>query len=123
MSSRLGRPNFGSRLLDDLKAPVLPSDDEADALTEEEVNALLKQMEDAETAANGLDDKLDTLLSKLDGMLEALGGIEGADEEEEDGREASTEVVSTEEKVVDVVEEEPEKVVVVLEEEEQVVER
>ena len=48
------------------------------ALDEADVDELLRRMEDAETAADGLESRLDGLLSTLDGMLGVLG--EGTDE-------------------------------------------
>ena len=43
---------------------------------------LLRKMDEAEGAADGLEDRLDSLLGSLDGMLGALEGL-GTDEDEE----------------------------------------
>lgn len=50
-------------------------------MSEESVTALLKQLEDADLAADGIEDRLDVLLASLDSMLGALGEIPSIDNE------------------------------------------
>lgn len=78
--------------------------DNPDDLDEEAVKALLAQMEEADLAADGLEERLDGLLRSLDGMLGALGVEEGSDEDEEEQGEEKVEkdeVTKVEEKMQD----------------------
>lgn len=72
-------------------------DSEAPELSEDAVRDLLAQMDQADHAAEGLEDRLDELLGRLDGMLGSLGALaavgegEGGDVEE-DGEEEAEEL-------------------------------
>jgi hypothetical protein len=45
-----------------------------DDLDDDSVEALMKQLDEAEGAADGIEDKLDSLLESLDDMLSSIGG-------------------------------------------------
>lgn len=47
-----------------------------DSLDDDSVEALMKQLDNAEGAADGIEDKLDSLLRSLDAMLGSMGGAE-----------------------------------------------
>lgn len=84
-----------------LSLQSVPTGAELDQLDEAAVMELLRKMDQAEHAADGLEGRLDELLGSLDGMLGALGGLDvgdgeesaGEEEDEEDEEEAGSEEV------------------------------
>ncbi|ORY57117.1 hypothetical protein BCR35DRAFT_309706 [Leucosporidium creatinivorum] len=67
--------------------------DNPEDLNEDAVKALLAKMEEADLAADGLEERLDGLLKSLDGMLGALGAEEGGDDDDEEEDEEKAEKV------------------------------
>lgn len=82
-------------------APLLATINQAsgdETLDDESVEALLQQMEDSNTAIDGLDSRLDELLSTLDGLLGSLGGSTASTEKKTEADEAELEKLSIDEK-------------------------